>query len=110
MTHRAESDQLLLVIITRVAAELLVVNFQIRHRAARLTAPIITGLHAADRCAADQMPDGIFLVRVASAYFRRQAQKPYYTIGLANTVKRDLYRGDRSVAKGSGQRCEREQR
>jgi hypothetical protein len=24
----------------------------------------ISGLHAADRCAADQIPDGIFLVRV----------------------------------------------
>src|SRR5271157_6415481 len=43
----------------------------------------ITGLHAADRCAADQIPDGIFLVRVATVYFRRQAQKPYYTLGLA---------------------------
>jgi len=42
----------------------------------------ITGLHAADRCAADQIPDGIFLVRVATARFRRQAQKPYYTVGL----------------------------
>ena len=42
----------------------------------------IAGLHAADRCAADQIPDGIFLVRVASACFRRQAQKPYYTLGL----------------------------
>jgi hypothetical protein len=42
----------------------------------------ITGLHAADRCAADQIPDGIFLVRVSSVYFRRQAQKPYYTVGL----------------------------
>ena len=43
----------------------------------------ITGLHAADRCAADQIPDGIFLVRVTTVYFRRQAQKPYYTLGLA---------------------------
>ena len=43
----------------------------------------ITGLHAADRCAADQIPDGIFLVRVATVYFRRQAQKPYYTVGLS---------------------------
>ena len=42
----------------------------------------ITGLHAADRCAADRIPDGIFLVRVQKVYFRRQAQKPYYTIGL----------------------------
>jgi hypothetical protein len=42
----------------------------------------ITGLHAADRCATDQIPDSIFLVRVASVHFRRQAQKPYYTLGL----------------------------
>ncbi|MFZ3278667.1 MAG: hypothetical protein WA182_17340 [Candidatus Sulfotelmatobacter sp.] len=42
----------------------------------------ITGLHAADRCAADQVPDGIFLVRVQRVYFRRQAQKPYYTLTL----------------------------
>jgi hypothetical protein len=40
----------------------------------------ITGLHAADRCASDQVPDGIFLVRVHKVYFRRQAQKPYYTV------------------------------
>jgi len=42
----------------------------------------ITGLHAADRCAAHQIPDGIFLVRVARLSFRRQAQKPYYTVNL----------------------------
>lgn len=42
----------------------------------------ITGLHAADRCAADQIPDGIFLVRVERANFRRQAQKPYYTVSM----------------------------
>jgi hypothetical protein len=42
----------------------------------------ITGLHAADRCAADQVPDGIFLVQVQRVYFRRQAQKPYYTLTL----------------------------
>ena len=28
----------------------------------------ITGLHAADRCAADQVPDGIFLVRVQRVF------------------------------------------
>ena len=39
-------------------------------------------MHAADRCAADQIPDGIFLVCVATVHFRRQAQKPYYTVGL----------------------------
>jgi hypothetical protein len=42
----------------------------------------IMGLHAADRCAADQIPDGVFLVRVQKILFRRQAQKPYYTIAL----------------------------
>src|ERR1035441_9825177 len=43
----------------------------------------ITGLHAADRCAIDQIPDGVFLVRVQRVQFRRQAQKPYYTLALA---------------------------
>ena len=41
----------------------------------------IAGLNAANRCA-DQVPDGIFLVRVQRAYFRRQAQKPYYTLSM----------------------------
>ena len=43
----------------------------------------ITGLHAADRCATDQIPDGVFLVRVQRVQFHRQAQKPYYTLALA---------------------------
>ena len=43
----------------------------------------IAGLHAADRCAADQVPDGIFLVRVQKVFFRRQAQKPYYGMSMA---------------------------
>ena len=43
----------------------------------------IAGLHAADRCVADQIPDGLFLVRVQQVHFRRQAQKPYYTVSLA---------------------------
>jgi hypothetical protein len=43
----------------------------------------IAGLDAADRCASDQIPDGIFLVRVQQVQFRRQAQKPYYTLNLA---------------------------
>ena len=42
----------------------------------------ITGLRAADRSASDQVPDGMFLVRVQKAYFRRQAQKPYYTLSM----------------------------
>ena len=43
----------------------------------------ITGLHAADRSAADHIPDGVFLVQVQSVRFQRQAQKPYYTLALA---------------------------
>jgi hypothetical protein len=43
----------------------------------------ITGLHAADRCAADQIPDGVFLVRVQRVQFRRQAQKHYCALALA---------------------------
>jgi hypothetical protein len=43
----------------------------------------ITGLHAADRCAADQVPDGVFLVRVQRVQFRRQSPKPYYMLILA---------------------------
>ncbi len=43
----------------------------------------ITGLNAADRCAADQVPDGVFLVRVQRVMFQRKAQKPYYTFSLA---------------------------
>ena len=43
----------------------------------------ITGLHAADRCAADQIPDGLFLARIHRVQFRRYAQKPYYTASLA---------------------------
>jgi hypothetical protein len=43
----------------------------------------ITGLRAADHCAADQIPDGVFLVRVQQARFQQQARKPYYTLTLA---------------------------
>jgi hypothetical protein len=43
----------------------------------------ITGLHASDRDATDQIPDGVFLVRVQRAQFRRRAPKPYYTLALA---------------------------
>ena len=43
----------------------------------------ISGLYAADRCAADQVPDGIYLVEVRRVVYRRQAQKPYFTIGMA---------------------------
>jgi len=43
----------------------------------------ITSLHAANRCATDQVPDGVFLVRVQRVQFRRQAPKPYYILVLA---------------------------
>jgi hypothetical protein len=43
----------------------------------------ITGLHAADRCASGQIPDGVFLVRVRRVQFRGEAQKPYYALMLA---------------------------
>ena len=42
----------------------------------------VNGLHAADRCATDQIPDGVFLVRVQRVRFQRQARKPYYTLSL----------------------------
>jgi hypothetical protein len=42
----------------------------------------ITGLHAADRSAADKVPDGLFLVRVQRVQFRRQAPKSYYTLAM----------------------------
>jgi hypothetical protein len=43
----------------------------------------IYGLHAADRCSADQVPDGVFLVWVERATFRRQQPKPYYVLALS---------------------------
>jgi hypothetical protein len=42
----------------------------------------ITGLHAADRCASDQIPDGVYFVKVQRVRFQRQAHKPYYTLTL----------------------------
>lgn len=68
----------------------------------------ITGLQAADRCAADQIPDGVFLVRVQRVHFRRQAQKPYYTLTLAvlepnrfadNVISSRLYCNPRALWK-----------
>ena len=40
----------------------------------------IQGLHVADRSAADEIPDGMFLVRVARTQYRWHAQKPYYVL------------------------------
>jgi len=41
------------------------------------------GLHEADPSAADQPPDGTFLVRVDRAQYRWHAQKPYYLLRFA---------------------------
>ena len=40
----------------------------------------IQGLHEADRSAAGEIPDGLFLVRVDQAHYRWHAQKPYYIL------------------------------
>lgn len=42
----------------------------------------IAGLHAADRCAADQIPDGLVLVRVRRTQYRHDARKPFYAVIL----------------------------
>ena len=43
----------------------------------------IQGLHDADRSAADQVPDGLYLVRVTRAQYRWHAQKPFYILRFA---------------------------
>lgn len=43
----------------------------------------ISGLRAAVRSAADQIPDGVFLVRIQRVQFRRYRPKPYYEVSLA---------------------------
>ena len=43
----------------------------------------IQGLHEADRSAAGEIPDGLFLVRVDQAHYRWHAQKPYYLLRFA---------------------------
>ncbi len=40
----------------------------------------IQGLHEADRSAADEVPDGLFLVRMDRGQYRWHAQKPYYLL------------------------------
>jgi len=40
----------------------------------------IQGLHEADRSAAGEIPDDLFLVRVDQAHYRWHAQKPYYIL------------------------------
>jgi len=44
VARRAKCNQVLLTIITGMTAELLVVNFEIRHRAASLASPAISHL------------------------------------------------------------------
>ncbi|HXM21991.1 MAG TPA: hypothetical protein VN948_12090 [Terriglobales bacterium] len=43
----------------------------------------IQGLHNADRSAADEVPDGLYLVRVTRAQYRWHAQKPFYILCFA---------------------------
>jgi hypothetical protein len=38
------------------------------------------GLHLADASAADEVPDGLYLVRVDRAQYRWHAQKPFYSL------------------------------
>ena len=40
----------------------------------------IQGLHEADRSAGDEIPDGLFLVRVARTQYRWHGQKPHYVL------------------------------
>jgi hypothetical protein len=43
----------------------------------------ITGLHGRLSLCSPQIPEGVFFfVRVQRVHFRRQAQKPYYTVTL----------------------------
>jgi hypothetical protein len=41
------------------------------------------GLHLADQSAANDVPDGLVLVRVQRAQYRWHAQKPYYLVRFA---------------------------
>ena len=43
----------------------------------------IQGLHEADRSAAGEIPDGLFLVRVDQAHYRWHAHKPHYLLRFA---------------------------
>lgn len=43
----------------------------------------IAGLRTADVTADQQIPDGVFLVRIQRLQFRRYAPKPYYVVNLA---------------------------
>src|ERR1700674_3603437 len=43
----------------------------------------IQGLHNADRSAADEVPDGLYLVRVTRAQYRWPGQRPFYVVRFA---------------------------
>jgi hypothetical protein len=43
----------------------------------------ITGLHAADRFCATEIPEGVFLVHVRRAKFHREAKKSYFALTMA---------------------------
>lgn len=68
----------------------------------------ISGLREADRCTAEQVPDGVFLVRVQKASYKRQAQKPFYTVTMqilepprfaSHTVSSRLYCNSKALWK-----------
>jgi hypothetical protein len=42
----------------------------------------VTDSHPSYRSVSDQIPDGVFLVRVQRVQFRRQAEKSYYSLAL----------------------------
>jgi hypothetical protein len=50
----------------------------------------IPGLHEADRSVADEIPDGLFLVRVDRARYRWHAHKPYYVLRFAVLEPRQM--------------------
>ena len=56
----------------------------------------IPGLNEANRVSADDVPDGLFLVRVERAQYRWHAHKPYYFAGFAVLEPKPL--AGRSIA------------
>ena len=50
----------------------------------------IQGLGETARSATDQVPDGVFLVRVDKAQYRWHAQKPFYVLHLSVLEPREL--------------------
>jgi hypothetical protein len=50
----------------------------------------IQGLHDADQSAADQVPDGLFLVRVERAQHRWHARKPFYLLRFSVLKPKEL--------------------